>query len=134
MNGRGSAGGVDRDQDDLGFGDGDPLGGVGHPALGFDQDADGDRRPAEPDGLGVEADDVAEVHRRVELDLAHRLGHVAVRRRLARFDGRGQVDVRQDHAAEDRTVGVGVLGQQQDLDRGNAVAHDAILAGIIKAP
>ena len=73
--------------------------------------------------LGVEADDVAEEDRRVELHFAHRLGDVAQRRRLARLDRRRQVDVREDDAAENGAERVGVLRQQQHLDGGNSFGH-----------
>ena len=52
-----------------------------------------------------------------------RIAFVTQRRRrgLARLDRRGEVDVGEDHAAEDRAQGVRVLGQQQHLDRGDAL-------------
>ena len=37
-----------------------------------------------------------------------------------------EVDVGQDHAAEDGAVGVGVLRQQQDPDRGDALGHATV--------
>jgi len=42
-------------------------------ALGFDRDANGERRVAEPDSLGIKADQIADKNRRDELDLVH--GH-----------------------------------------------------------
>jgi hypothetical protein len=55
----------------------------------------------------------------MKLHGVHRLGDVAVGRRLSRFDRRRQVDVRQDDATEDGAERVGVFREQQDLDRGH---------------
>src|SRR5688572_19853636 len=70
---------VDRDEDDFRLGDQDALamaGRAGHhrgspPAFGFNDHPDGDRRASDPDGLGVEVDDIPEKHGLVELDFAH---------------------------------------------------------------
>jgi hypothetical protein len=122
---------VDGHEHDLGFGHLDSLAmargawadGRRAPPLGLDRHAHGNRRAPDPKRLGVEAHDIAEEHRLVELDLAHRLRHVPVRGDLARFHRRRQVDVRQDHPAEDRPHGVGVLRQQDHFDGGHALSH-----------
>ena len=112
---------VHRHQHDLGLGHLDALALPAAPPLGLDRDPDGDGGAAHPHRLGEEVDDVPEEDRLVELDLAHGLGDVAARGGLAGLDRRGEVDVGQDDAAEDGAEGVGVLGQQQDLDRGHAL-------------
>ena len=66
----------------------------------------------------IETHDIAHKDRLVELHLAHRSGHVAVSGDRSRLDGGRQVDVRQDHAAEDGAVRVGVLRQQEELMAG----------------
>src|SRR6185503_12033060 len=93
------------------------------PPLSLNRHADGDRRPAHFHSFRVEADDVAKVDRLVELDFVHRAGDIAVRRRLPRLYRRRQVDVREDHAAEDGAEGVGVLREEQELDGGDALDH-----------
>ncbi len=75
------------------------------------------------DCMGVEVHDISDVHRFVELNFPHRLCNEPVSRDLSCLDGRSQVDVGQDHPAEDGAVGVGVLGQQQDPDSRNALGH-----------
>ena len=59
----------------------------------------------------------------VELHLPHRLRDVAVCRDLSRLDGRGQVNVRENDAPEDRAEEVGVLRQEQDANGGIAFSH-----------
>ena len=61
----------------------------------------------------------------VATDLIHRDGHHAARVIRVRLDRGRQVDVREDHAAEDGAQGVRVLGQQHDLDRGDALRGHA---------
>ena len=75
---------------------------------------------------GVEVHDISDVHRFVELDFPHRLCNEPVSRDLSCLDGRRQVDVGQDHSAEDGAVGVGVLRQQQDPDSRNALGHATV--------
>src|SRR5678815_3173904 len=73
-----------------------------------------------PHELRIEADDVADEDRFVELHLTHRPGDVAMCSNGAGLNRRGQVDVREDDAAEDGSVRVGVLRQKQHLDGGDS--------------
>src|SRR2546428_652745 len=117
---------VHRHEHDLRLGDHDPLALPASPALRLDGDLHGDGRAAHAHRLGEEVDDVAQEDRLVELDLTHGLGDVAVAGDLAGLHRRSEVDVREDDASEDRAEGVGVLGQKDHLDRGDAdVRHDA---------
>src|SRR5262245_52388376 len=121
---------VHGDEDHLRFGNLDALtpssvisGSIPPPALGFDLYTNRDRRATDAHRGREEAHDIAGEHRLVEIDLPHRLGHVEVWRNPERFDARGEIDVREDHSTEDRTVRVGVLRQHHDLDGGQTLAH-----------
>src|SRR5215831_6905622 len=53
----------------------------------------------------------------------HRFGDVEMWSNFERFDTRCQIDVREDDAAEDCSMRVGVLRHHHDLYRRHAVAH-----------
>src|SRR5438105_1941204 len=106
--------GVHRHVDDLGFGDLNALARAAV-ALGLDDDADGDGGGADARGLGVEADEVADVDRLVERDLAHGDGDEALDACApVGLDRAGDVNVAEDDAAEDGALRVGVARQQRD--------------------
>ena len=124
MDRRGVAGFVHGHENDLGLRDLDALALAAAPALGLHRNPHRDRGAAHADRLREEVHDVAEEDGLVELHLTHGLGDVAPGRGLAGFHGRREIDVGEDHAAEDGAEDVRVLGQEQDLDRGNPlVAH-----------
>ena len=113
--------GVDGDVDDLGLRHLDALGRAAV-AFGFDDDADGDGGRADAQGLGVEADEVADEDRLVEDDFAHGDRHEALYRRApVGFDRSRDVDVAENDAAEDRPLRVRVARQKRDADGGVAV-------------
>jgi hypothetical protein len=72
-------------------------------------------------GTGVEADGVADEDGGGEDDLLHGDGDEPVRAVAARLEEAGEVEVPEDHAAEDRPLRVRVAGEHDDADGARAV-------------
>ena len=81
---------VDGDVGEVGFGEYQPLACLAWAAaLAFDRDVYADRGSADPRGVGVEADNIPDENRLLELDFIHSDGDVAVRRLARGFDEAG---------------------------------------------
>src|SRR6185503_781877 len=96
-------GAVDGDVGERRLGDLHHLG-VGGAALGVDLDRYGDRGVADAFYLDVERQQVADLHRLLELELLDRHRRDAAARELAGDRAAGDVDLRHDPAAEDVAV------------------------------
>ncbi len=108
---------VNGDVNDFGFGDADAVAGGSAVAFGFDDDADGDGSCADANGLGVEANEVADEDRFVKDDFAHGDRHEARYSRVAMsFDCARHINVAQDNAAEDRALRISIARKQSDAD------------------
>src|SRR5712692_8384478 len=86
-------------------------------------DGDGDRSSSDSDEARVERDEVSDVDRCVEHDLAHRHGHDKPPTVTLGLYGGGLVDVREDHSAEDRPVSVRILRHHDDADGGLTIGR-----------
>ena len=82
----------------------------------IDRNSNGDRGRANPDGFGVETDQVADKDRGYELYFANRDGHKLPVGMLVRLDNAGLVDVTQDDPAEDRPEGVDIARHHPDAN------------------
>lgn len=108
---------IDRDVCDFGFGDPDACA-VTVEAFGFDDDLDRDRRSADADGFGVKADEIADKDRFVKDDFLHSHRHETVVIGGAhRADTARNVDITQNHAAEDRAVCVRITRHHRQANR-----------------
>ncbi len=107
--------GIDADHAQVCLGDLDGL-----PTIkSFCENADGDRdtRAAESARLGIEADDVAGPDGAMKLDCVHRNCDPAVKAVQPRFIESRLINEREDDAAKDGALNIGVLGHHVDAGR-----------------
>src|SRR6185295_5416970 len=79
------------------------------------------------DSLRIESHEVAQMNRRHENDFVHRLGDELLWVLPPAFNPAGHVDVAQDHAAENRALGVCVSREHRQPDCWKSFAHDQSL-------
>src|SRR3989442_11292159 len=64
------------------------------------------------------------MNRRVKDDLMHGFRHELRRRLPLGLDASGHIDVAQDNAAKNRSLGIGVFRQHRDSNCGESFCHD----------